>query len=485
MLDFRILGPFEVVDSQPLALGGRKQKAVLAALLLHRGEVVTADRLIEALWGERAPATAPKTVQVYVSNLRKALGDGHLVTQGGGYALAIQPDQVDADRFAKLATSGREALERGDPEQARALLEGALALWRGPALADFSYESFAEPEIARLEESRLAALEDRIEAELELGHHARLVPELEALVHEHPLRERLYQLLIVALYRSGRQVDALDRYQRARSKLVEEFGIEPGPQLQEVQRAVLSQDASLDLPPSTRKRRLPAPRQRRAWAAVVAACALIALVVILTTSGGGAHSTAHSVAGQVKIASPASGGLYAEGERVQTSFSCSAAPHGPVVKSCRDSNGTVGARGGRGQLDTSKLGAKRYTVVMTLAGGGTKTAEITYAVVPLRVVIASGRAIASHSRTAVSLACIGANQGGACRGTVSITRRGATLARASYSLAAGAMRTVVLPLTHRGTLALRHARGHHVRALVTATVQFSRPTQRTVNFRHR
>jgi uncharacterized membrane protein YuzA (DUF378 family) len=155
------------------------------------------------------------------------------------------------------------------------------------------------------------------------------------------------------------------------------------------------------------------------------------------------------------------------------------------VKSCRDSNGTVGARGGRGQLDTSKLGAKRYTVVMTLAGGGTKTAEITYAVVPLRVVIASGRAIASHSRTAVSLACIGANQGGACRGTVSITRRGATLARASYSLAAGAMRTVVLPLTHRGTLALRHARGHHVRALVTATVQFSRPTQRTVNFRHR
>jgi DNA-binding SARP family transcriptional activator len=485
VLDFRILGPFEVVDPQPLALGGHKQKAVLAALLLHRGEVVTADRLIEALWGERAPATAAKTVQVYVSNLRKALGDGQLVTQGGGYALQIEPDQVDADRFAKLATNGREALERGEPEHARALLQGALALWRGPALTDFSYERFAEPEIARLEEARLAALEDRIEAELELGQHARLVPELEALVHEHPLRERLYQLLIVALYRSGRQVDALDRYQRARTKLIDEFGIEPGPQLQEVQRAVLSQDVSLDLPASAPKRRLPAPRRRSAWAVGAAACALVALVVILATSGGGGHSAAHPVVGQVKIASPASGGLYAEGEQVLTSFSCSPAPHGPAVKSCRDSNGTAGAGGGRGHLDTSKLGAKRYTVVMTLAGGVTKTAAITYAVVPLRVVIASGRVTAAHSRTAVSLACIGGNQGGACRGTLSITRHGATLASAGYSLKAGAMRTVVLPLTHRGSLELRHARGHHVRALVTATVSFARPTRRTVTFRHR
>jgi DNA-binding SARP family transcriptional activator len=485
VLDFRILGPFEVVDHQPLALGGRKQKAVLAALLLHRGEVVTSDRLIEALWGERAPATASKTVQVYVSNLRKALGDGHLVTQGGGYVLAIEPDQVDADRFAKLAANGRDALERGEAQQARAMLQGALALWRGPALADFSYDSFAEPEIARLEEARLAALEDRLEAELDLGHHAALVPELEALVHEHPLRERLYQLLIVALYRSGRQVDALDRYQRARTKLIDEFGIEPGPQLQEIQRAVLSQDASLDLPAPPPRRRLPAPRRRSAWGLAAAAFALIALVVILATNGGGGHSPAHAAVGRVKIVSPASGGLYAKGEHVATSFSCSPARHGPAVRSCRDSNGASAVRQGGGALDTSRLGAKRYTVVMTLTSGATKTAAITYAVVPLRVVIASGRAVASHSRTAVSLACIGGNQGGVCHGALSITRRGATLARTGYSLRAGGMRTVVLPLTHRGTIVLRHARGHRVRALVTATLQFARPAERTVTFRHR
>jgi DNA-binding SARP family transcriptional activator len=486
VLDFRILGPFEVADQQPLSLGGRKQKAVLAALLLHRGEVVTSDRLIEALWGERAPATAAKTVQVYVSHLRKALGDGHLVTQGGGYVLAVQPDQVDADRFAKLAASGREALERGDPREAKALLGGALAMWRGPALADFSYESFAEPEIARLEEARLAALEDRIEADLELGQHTALVPELEALVHEHPLRERLYELLMVALYRSGRQVDALERYQRARTKLIDEFGIEPGPRLQEIQRAVLSQDEALDLPSAAPKGRLHVPRRRGALAMTIAVCALVALIVILATSGGGGHSTANAATpGTVEIASPASGGLYAQGEQVPTRFSCVAARRGPVVRSCRDSDGASAVGGGSGHLDTSSLGAKRYTVVMTLRTGATKTASITYAVVPLRVVIASGRATASHSHTAVSLACIGGNQGGSCSGTLSITRGSAMLASAGYSLKAGAMRTIVLPLTHRGSIALRHARGHHVRALVTATLQFAQPAQRTITFRHR
>jgi DNA-binding SARP family transcriptional activator len=238
----------EVVDREPLMLGGRKQQAVLAVLLLHRGEVVAAERLIEAIWAGRAPATAGKTLQVYVSNLRKALGDGVLVTQGRGYMLVVEPDRLDSDRFEKLAANGREALEGGDPTKARAWLEAALELWRGPALADFSYENFAQSEIARLDEVRMAALEYRIEADLRLGEHAALIPELEALVHEHPLRERLYEHLMLALYRSGRQVDALERYQRARRKLIDEFGIEPGPRLQEIQRAVLTHDSALEEP---------------------------------------------------------------------------------------------------------------------------------------------------------------------------------------------------------------------------------------------
>jgi DNA-binding SARP family transcriptional activator len=254
VVEFRILGPLEVVDREQLSLGGRKQQAVLAVLLLHRGEVVAADRLIEAIWAGRAPATAGKTLQVYVSNLRKALGDGVLITQGRGYMLAVEPDQVDSDRFEKLAARGREALEHGDLQKARTWLQAALTLWRGPALADFSYENFAQSEIARLDEVRMAALEYRIEADLRLGQHAALVPELEALVHEHPLRERLYEHLMLALYRSGRQVDALERYQRARRKLIDEFGVEPGPRLQELQRAVLTHDTALDLQGRSRSR---------------------------------------------------------------------------------------------------------------------------------------------------------------------------------------------------------------------------------------
>jgi DNA-binding SARP family transcriptional activator len=257
VVEFRILGPLEVVDREPLSLGGRKQQAVLAVLLLHRGEVVAADRLIEAIWAGRPPATAGKTLQVYVSNLRKALGGGLLVTQGRGYMLAVEPHQVDSDRFEKLAANGREALDRGDSTKARTWLVAGLRLWRGPALADFSYESFAQSEIARLDEVRTAALEYRIEADLRLGHHASLVPELEALVHEYPLRERLYEHLMLALYRSGRQVDALERYQRARRKLIDEFGVEPGPRLQEIQRAVLTHDPALDLPGRSPRPELP------------------------------------------------------------------------------------------------------------------------------------------------------------------------------------------------------------------------------------
>ncbi len=242
-----MLGPLEVADDRgrQLVLGGRKQRSVLAILLLHRGEVVSTERLIDELWGERAPARATKTVQVYVSNLRKALGDGVLLTRAGGYTLVGERVDLDVDRFHSLADAGRRALADNDPGRAQELLRDALDLWRGPALADFAYEPFAQREITRLQDVRLAAVEDRIDAELALGVDAALVGELEALVCEQPLRERLRGQLMLALYRAGRQADALAAYRRAREYLSSELGLEPGPKLRALQVAILNQDRSL------------------------------------------------------------------------------------------------------------------------------------------------------------------------------------------------------------------------------------------------
>jgi DNA-binding SARP family transcriptional activator len=179
VIEFRVLGPLEVVDGDHLlALGSPRQRALLAVLLVHRDEPMSLDRLIDELWGERAPASAIKIVQGYVSNLRKVLGDGPLVTHGRGYVLRIPPGQLDADRFEALVAEGRRAMRDGDARTAVVRLREALALWRGPPLAEFAYESFAQSEIARLEESRLAALEERIDTDLMLGEHASLVGEL-------------------------------------------------------------------------------------------------------------------------------------------------------------------------------------------------------------------------------------------------------------------------------------------------------------------
>ncbi|MDQ3865516.1 MAG: AAA family ATPase, partial [Actinomycetota bacterium] len=233
-MEFRILGPLEVVaDGKVLDLGGQKQRALLAALLLEGNRVVSSDRLIEALWEENPPETAQKALQVYVSQLRKLLGRERLETKARGYRLRVERDELDADRFRRLLDEGR--------------LEDASALWRGPPLADFAYERFAEAEIEHLEELRLASLEQRIERDLGEGRHAELVGELEALVRQHPLRERLRGALMVALYRSGRQAEALEGYQAARTTLVEELGIEPGRKLRELHHAILTQDPSLDL----------------------------------------------------------------------------------------------------------------------------------------------------------------------------------------------------------------------------------------------
>ncbi len=248
-MEYRILGPLALVeDERDLAPAGAKQQALLGIFLLHPGETLSRDRLIDELWGSRPPETAGNTLQVYISQLRKLLPAGALVTRLPGYALEVDPDSLDASRFEALARGGRDALARGDSEGASSALERALALWRGPVLAGVAFEGTAAGEAARLEELRVSAAEDRIDAGLALGRHTELVGELEALVAEHPLRERLRGQLMVALYRSGRQADALDVYQRTRAELVDQLGIEPGPQLQELQRAVLAQDPALAPP---------------------------------------------------------------------------------------------------------------------------------------------------------------------------------------------------------------------------------------------
>ena len=237
-----------------LALGGFKQRVVLVILLLHANEVVPSERLIDELWAQRPPGSATKTVQVYVSKLRRALGHELLVTHGRGYMLRVEPGEMDADRFQSLVGDGRDKLSAGDPRAAGALLREALELWRGPPLADFASESFATGEIARLEEMRLAALEDRVDADLALGEHAPLVGELEALAREHPLRERLSGQLILALYRAGRQADALAAYRKLSALLREELGLEPSGPLQTLELSILRRDASLDLRPAATSR---------------------------------------------------------------------------------------------------------------------------------------------------------------------------------------------------------------------------------------
>src|SRR5215210_7546617 len=225
-MDFRILGPLEVDEAgRPIPIAGGRQRALLAILLVHANEPVSTDELIEELWGEHAPTAPIKGLQIQVSRLRKALGDSstRVVTRPNGYLLHVEPGELDLDRCERLAHQGREALAAEDPGRAAGLLREALGLWRGPPLAEFAFESFAQGEIGRLEELRLALLEDRIDADLACGTHTRLVGELEALVAEHPLRERLRRQLVLALYRGGRQAEALEAYRAARTMLDEEL----------------------------------------------------------------------------------------------------------------------------------------------------------------------------------------------------------------------------------------------------------------------
>jgi DNA-binding SARP family transcriptional activator/streptogramin lyase len=287
-MQYKILGPLEVADQdREILLGGGRQRSVLALLLLHANEVVSSERLIDDLWGDAPPPTAAKTVQVYVSQLRKSLRngepDGPLLTRGRGYVLRVAPGELDLERFERSLADGRRALDEDAPAEAADTLRDGLALWRGAPLADFAYEPFAQAEIARLEELRLAALEQRIEADLALGRHDQVVGELEALVAAHPLREGLRGQLMLALYRCGRQADALASYRDGRRHLVEELGIEPGASLRELHEAILAQDPALGAP--AWRPRLPAPRvsgiaiARRPRALIAAGAALVAAAV--------------------------------------------------------------------------------------------------------------------------------------------------------------------------------------------------------------
>ena len=246
-MDYRILGPLEALDGErQLPLGGARQRAVLAVLLLHGNETLTRDVIVDELWGEDAPPTAAKVLQNCVSALRKELPPDTIRTVAGAYGITLEPGELDRDRFERLLAEGRAGLEAGDHADAAEQFRRALALWRGAPLSDFSYEGFAQDEIKRLEELHVAALEDRIEAELALGRHDELVPELEALVTRHPLRERLRGQLMLALYRAGRQAEALESYRAARRTLLAELGIEPGRALRELEQAILAQVPALD-----------------------------------------------------------------------------------------------------------------------------------------------------------------------------------------------------------------------------------------------
>jgi predicted ATPase/DNA-binding SARP family transcriptional activator len=303
VLEFGILGPLEVRrGGEPVELGGAKQRAVLARLLLQPGEPVPVDRLIEDLWGDEAPRTAAHTVQVYVSSLRKALGSEAIRHESGGYLLDVPKDRLDSARFTALAARARAE----QPARAATSLREALALWRGPALADFRYESFAQVGIAQLEEERLAAVEERFAAELASEAGPELVPELQSLVAEQPLRERLRAHLMLALYRAGRQAEALEAYQDARATLRDELGIDPSAKLQELYRAILNQEDSLDgVPVDQPPSNLPTPpnalvgrdRELREVRELLGSARLLTL-----TGAGGSGKTRLALAAAAEVA---------------------------------------------------------------------------------------------------------------------------------------------------------------------------------------
>jgi DNA-binding SARP family transcriptional activator/ABC-type branched-subunit amino acid transport system substrate-binding protein len=300
-MEFRLLGSLEVWDAgRDVPIAGAKRRALLSILLLRRNEVVSRDTLVDLLWGESPPPSAPHSLEVQVSKLRAALGPdaGRLQTQSPGYRLRVEPDELDVERLERLAQDGRRALVQGDPAHAADMLRDALALVHGPPLAEFAFEPFAQAPTARLTELQAVALEDRVDADLALGRHAALVGELEALVATEPLRERPRRQLMLALYRSGRQGDALAVYQEGRRSLVDALGVEPTRELRELERDMLLHAPALDAPepPAATPPELPASRHERRgdgrWLvpALAGACA-VAVGLLVAGDRFGARAT--------------------------------------------------------------------------------------------------------------------------------------------------------------------------------------------------
>ena len=307
LVEFRVLGPVEVlVDGRPVPLPAAKPRALLATLLLSSNRVVSVARLIDDLWGDEPPETATKALQGYVSQLRKSLGADRLVTQPPGYSVRVEEGELDLDRFERLVREGRELLGAGDSKAAAKRFAEALELWRGPPFTEFRAEPFARDAGARLEDARLAAIEERIEADLALGRHARLVPELEDLVAREPLRERPRAQLMLALYRSGRQADALELYRRTRETLSDELGIEPSLELQELERRMLQHDPSLErarVPAREAEDGAPVPLARRPQFLVLAALVLAAVAAVIAAvalTGGGSSGKNTSGSGELR-----------------------------------------------------------------------------------------------------------------------------------------------------------------------------------------
>jgi DNA-binding SARP family transcriptional activator len=323
-MEFRILGPLEVLEEDDaLALGKLKERMVLAVLLLHANEFVSRERLIDELWGLAPPATANKAVNVYISKLRKTLGgNGHdpIATADGGYRLVVDPGLLDAERMRSLVASARERMAEGQTDPASQLLQEALTFWRGPTLAGIQLESVGRDEVAQLDELRLSVLMDRIDCDLAEGRHEHVLGELNVLVREHPLRERLRAQQMLALYRADRQADALEAYQQARHALTDELGIEPSESLQRLQQAILQHDPALEVPagtaaangapqapvvpedvgpalsPARSRTRRPALRRRYLVVAGLAAVAVVAAVAaFLSTRSGSPPAPSSSV----------------------------------------------------------------------------------------------------------------------------------------------------------------------------------------------
>ncbi len=355
-MDFRMLGPFEVaVGDRLVALGGVKQRSLLVLLLMHRNEPVSTDRLVDELWGERPPETAQKTVQVYVSQLRKLLGEGRIETHGHGYALRVGDGELDLDRFEVLVERARQE----GPRSAATSLREALSLFRGEPLQDLAYEPCAQAEIARMQELRLATLEERVDAELALGRHARLVPELGVLVQEQPLRERLRAQLMLALYRSGRQADALESYREGRALLDEQLGLEPGPQLRELEQRILQHDPSLAAPTAPLVERA---RRRRGLLLVVGGATLLlaAVVVAAVVELTGARSHPRPLGNEVAAIDSSSGRILSRTEAGTT-------PSNVVV-----GNGSVWVLDADDQT-VSRIDQKTRRIVKTFSTGTTPT----------------------------------------------------------------------------------------------------------------